>query len=271
MDASLAYFAAVDGGFAPLPAAISNWSSDMVTGPAVCGVLARALEVAHVAEGFVPARLTVDLFRPVRPRPLVTTTSMTRRSHRLRIVDAELVQDGTTVARASLVSLRRSAQPPGEVWTRDRRPQPPPTTVASASDLRKGPWFGSDDHPQGWSRSRSEHQNASRKRIWTHQIPVVSGEAPSPFVRTAMLGETTSLITNWGTAGVGFINCDLTLVLARLPEGPELGLEADNHLSAEGVAVGTATLYDRSGAFGTSVVSALANSHRQVNFTDELP
>lgn len=63
-----------------------------------------------------------------------------------------------------------------------------------------------------------------------------------------MTAEVRSPLTNWGTAGVGFINVDLTLVLARLPQGLELGLEADNHISDAGVAVGTATLYDRQGA-----------------------
>lgn len=74
-------------------------------------------------------------------------------------------------------------------------------------------------------------------------------------------------MTNWGTAGVGFINTDLTLVFSRLPEGPEIGIEADNHISADGISVGSATLFDRRGAVGTCVVSALANVRRQVDCT----
>ncbi len=57
-----------------------------------------------------------------------------------------------------------------------------------------------------------------------------------------MVGETTSLMTNWGTAGIGFINADLTLALSRLPEGPEIGIEADNHLSVDGISVGSTTM-----------------------------
>ncbi|TWH24939.1 hypothetical protein L618_000100003940 [Rhodococcus rhodochrous J45] len=73
-------------------------------------------------------------------------------------------------------------------------------------------------------------------------------------------------MTNWSDKGVGYINSDVTLALSRLPEGPEVGIEADNHISSEGIAVGTAVLFDRLGAFGTGVVTALANAQRQVDF-----
>ena len=84
-----------------------------------------------------------------------------------------------------------------------------------------------------------------------------------------MAGEPTSLMTNWGSEGVGFINVDLTLVLARLPEGPDVGIEADDHISSDGLAVGTATMFDRGGPIGTCVVSALSNARRQVDFAGQ--
>ncbi len=44
----------------------------------------------------------------------------------------------------------------------------------------------------------------------------------------------------------------LTMVrmrLARLPVGHWIGMKADSHWAADGIAVGTPTLFDRSGAF----------------------
>lgn len=76
------------------------------------------------------------------------------------------------------------------------------------------------------------------------------------------------MMTNWGSEGIGFINTDLTLALARPAIGPEIGLEADSHISADGIAVGSATLFDRSGSFGTCMVTALSNADRQVDFAD---
>ncbi|SDD95531.1 thioesterase family protein [Rhodococcus tukisamuensis] len=266
MPDQFAFFATTEDGYVPLPFATSRWSEDMVHGAALCGLLARAVENGHGAEGFTPARLTVDLFRPALTRPFTTTTASVREGRRIRVADAELWQDGEVVARASAVFLRRSEQPPGEVWTREHRPSPPD---AGPVDELRPPWFGSDDHPEGWSSSMLEHQGASRKRMWSQNIPVVEGEELSPFVRAAMAAEPTSLMTNWGTAGVGFINVDLTMVLSRLPDGPEVGLEADDHHSADGIAAGTATLFDRGGPIGTCVVSALANAQRQVDFSGQ--
>ncbi|MFE3025147.1 hypothetical protein ACFXG3_13545, partial [Nocardia tengchongensis] len=47
--------------------------------------------------------------------------------------------------------------------------------------------------------------------------------------------------------------------------GPELGLQARDHVSANGIAVSTATLYDRAGALGLSTITALSNARRQVD------
>ncbi|MFD4293927.1 thioesterase family protein [Rhodococcus sp. NPDC058505] len=265
MTDPLAFFTTTPEGYLAKGFAISRWSPDMVSGVALCGLLARALDHEHGGGGFVPARLTVDLFAPARTRPLTTRTAVVRDGARIRVADAELVQDGETVARASAVFLRPSEQPPGQLWTRDVRPVPPVIATGEPAP----PFFGSDDHPDGWSHAMLEHQGASRKRMWAQHPAIVDGEAPSPFVRAAMAGEPTSLMTNWGTAGVGFINVDLTLVLARLPEGHEVGIEADDHISANGIAVGTTTMYDRRGPIGTCIVSALSNARRQVDFGDQ--
>ncbi|RVW04623.1 acyl-CoA thioesterase domain-containing protein [Rhodococcus spongiicola] len=268
MNESVGFLTRDGEGFTPLPLGISRWSSDMIIGPALCGILARAIEDEHGAEGFVPARLTVDLFAPARAQRLDVVTRAVRDGNRIRVADAEAVQNDQVVARASVVFLRRSTQPPGELWTRPESPQPPPLDVLQPLQAPSVPWLGSDDHPGGWSSSFIDHQGASRKRMWQYQIPVVAGEEPSPFVRAAMVGEATSLMTNWGTEGVGFINADLTLALSRLPEGPEIGLEADNHLSIDGISVGSTTIFDRLGPIGTCVVSALSNAARQIEFSN---
>ncbi|MGF7123972.1 acyl-CoA thioesterase domain-containing protein [Rhodococcus sp. TAF43] len=266
MNESIAFLTRDGDGFSPLPLGISKWSSDMINGPALTGLLARDIENDHGAEGFVPARLTVDLFRPARAERIDVVTRSVRTGNRIRVADGELLQKGEPVARATVVFLRRGVQPPGELWTRPESPQPPPLSLLEPLQAPSHPWIGSDDHPAGWSPSLGDHEGASRKRIWQYQVPVVAGEEPSPFVRAAMVGETTSLMTNWGTEGIGFINADLTLALSRLPEGPEIGLEADNHISVDGISIGSTTMFDRLGPIGTCIVSALSNAQRQLGF-----
>ena len=49
------------------------------------------------------------------------------------------------------------------------------------------------------------------------------------------------------------------MYLHRLPVGEWLGFEVASHLSANGLAVGEAKMYDVNGGVGTSIVCSLAN------------
>ncbi len=102
-------------------------------------------------------------------------------------------------------------------------------------------------------------------------IPVVAGEEPSPYVRVVMAAESTSLVTNWGSEGIGYINCDLTVAISRLPEGDRVGLQADTHITADGLSVGTATLFDARGPIGTGMVTAVSNAAAQIDFSQGVP
>ena len=62
------------------------------------------------------------------------------------------------------------------------------------------------------------------------------------------------------------VNGDLTMALARLPVDGWLGVQADAHWAADGIAVGTATLFDSLGAFGSGMVTAVANPAAQIDF-----
>jgi hypothetical protein len=137
----------------------------------------------------------------------------------------------------------------------------PPTDIDSA----RFTYMGSDDG--GWSHVIADHQNTSRKRFLNRTVDVVSGTKNTPFVNAAMAAEGTSLVTNLGTAGVGYINGDLTVALARLPLDEWVGVQADSHLVADGVGIGTATLFDHAGPFGSGTVTAISNPAAQIDFT----
>ncbi|WP_067714915.1 acyl-CoA thioesterase domain-containing protein [Nocardia yamanashiensis] len=259
-----------EGEFVPTPLATSPWSNRTISGPAVCGLLARELESNHGWEGFRPARLTIDMFKPAPAAPLRVSTTEVRAGNRIRVADAVLSSGGIEFARASAVFLKVSQQPAGEIWQRAAQPPTPPEELADQLEQHGVPLFGSDTHPTGWSMDMAQHQGVSRKRMWSRVISLVDGEEPSPFVHAAIVGEAASLVTNWGSAGVGFINADLTLTLARLPRGTDLGIETDNHLSADGVATGSAVLYDREGPVGMCVITAISNAARQIDLAQPL-
>ncbi|KWX56635.1 acyl-CoA thioesterase domain-containing protein [Mycobacterium sp. NAZ190054] len=257
--ADAAHFLAVDGGFTPTRYAQSHWGEDHLNGPAIVGLAARGLENECGSAEFHPTRLTVDLFRAARNALTTLDIRVVRDGRRVRSAECDVVQDGRVVARATLIQYRPSSSPRGALW------QPP----AAAPELPEPdgaiqPYIGSDDG--GWTRSPGAHQNASRKRFFNDGIRAVAGEKNSPFVRAAMVAEATSLVTNLGTAGVGYINGDLTVALARLPVDEWICLQADSHHASAGLAVGTATLFDSLGAFGAGMTTAIANPAAQIDF-----
>lgn len=247
-----------NGAFEPTQFALSRWGENTLNGPAVVGLAASVLEREYGEAGFLPTRLTTDLFRAARRAPTVVRTRLVRDGRRIRNTECDIVQGEVLVARATLVQYRQSGPPPGEEWV-GRADFTPPTGVDGAVYF-----VGSDD--VGWDASGALHQNTSRKRVYHRTIDVISGQVPSAFVRTVVAAEATSLVTNLGTRGIGYINGDLTVALSRLPIGDYVGVQADSHWCAEGIAHGTATLFDDSGPFGTGMVTAIANPAAQIDF-----
>jgi Thioesterase-like superfamily len=263
MTARPAHFTQTDEDtFLPTRNAQSHWGDDHLNGPALVGLAARTLELRFGLEGFMPARLTVDLFKAARGVETVCAARLVREGRRVRNSECELTQNGVPVVRATLVQYRRSEAPSGEEWSASIDFTPP-----SDIDHARFTYIGSDDGQ--WSHAIADHQNTSRKRFLNRTVDVVAGIENTPFVNAAMAAEGTSLVTNLGSAGVGYINGDLTVALARLPIDEWIGVQADSHWAADGVATGTATLFDGAGPFGSGMVTAISNPGAQIDFTED--
>ena len=262
----LAFFRADGGSLVPTPIAASMWSENQMHGVAVSGALARGLE-AEVrrsgVDGLVPTRLTVDLFHPATMDPCQVDTELVRTGRRIVLADATLRQDGRRVARASGLFLVASETAEGEVWSPVERPSAPSEDEVPVSQDPRPPFFHSS---KPWSQDFTEHQNSDRKMSWNTGLPIVAGEQVTPFQVVASMADGGSLVTNWGTRGVEYINTDITLALARQPTGLEVGLAALDRVEHDGLAVGTAAVFDRQGPLGNVVVTSLSNAKRSVDF-----
>ena len=264
-----------DGRVLPLAYARSLWAPGTLNGPAVCALAAHAAEQRIAEPGFRAARFTIDLFKAAREIPTSTRARVLRSGGRIRVAEVDVVQfpdDSAAeaeviVARATAVLLRESQNPPGQRWQRDvgARTFSPPTTAVDDW----APRFASDTAGVGeWDSNMGNHQNGLRKRVWTRAAPAVVGAELTPFVRAAISAESTSLICNWGTTGIGFINCDLTVALSRLPRGDRIGVEADSHTEHDGISASTAGLYDVDGMWGVGMVTAVNNAAAEIDFTN---
>ncbi|WP_341268344.1 acyl-CoA thioesterase domain-containing protein [Gordonia malaquae] len=259
------------GRVVPTPLALSLWGPDALNGPAVCGLAAYAAEREHGREGWLPARFTLELFKSARRIPTSLQTEILRDGRRIRVVQVSVRQhdgdddEGVLVAQGNTVFLKQGDNPPGARWSRPTTDYNLPET--DPSDFHT--WFYNDE--LGWSSDMSAYQNGGRRRLWSRPVNVLPDVELTPFQRAAISAEGTSLSTNWGEGGIGFINGDLTLALSRLPVGDRLGVESDHHLEDAGVSAGTATLFDEHGPYGIGLVTAVDNTRAMIDFTRVLP
>lgn len=254
-------FFTVDGdSYLPSEMARGPWG-DTIGGETVGGLLGWALD-QHGKPELQPARFTVDLMRPAFLKPVQIRTSVRREGRRIKLVDAILIQDGLPVARASVLYLRRSSHPDGKVWTAPvTMPAPPEMSDRASEGLPFQMWcYGTNPDVGKEGLAPAEWQQADNQKFaWVRlDRPIVRGHPLTPFSRVAFLADVTSPVTHWGTAGLRFINADYTATLSRLPVGDLVGLAAQSHYGAGGVASGSATLFDCEGPIGTSVSLALA-------------
>ncbi|GAA1159073.1 acyl-CoA thioesterase domain-containing protein [Nocardioides aquiterrae] len=275
MTDQLSFFTRDGDDLVPAPLACSMWSDDQMHGVALSGALAWAAEGALVRAGRTdlrPVRWAVDLFKPARMVPCTLTTEIEREGRRICLVDVILSQDGERVARGTATFLKPSETTEGEVWAPTDRPVPPPLDVVPpAGDEPRAPYVKSS---VDWSQNFLEHQNADRKASWSTSVPIVPDQPLTGLQAAAASADGTSMVTNWGSNGVEYINTDITLTLAREPEGIEIGLLATDRVEHDGIAVGTAAMFDRRGPLGTVMVAALANARRtvdlgSVSYTDD--
>ncbi|MEV5648662.1 acyl-CoA thioesterase domain-containing protein [Nocardia sp. NPDC052254] len=241
----------------------SGWGADQMRGPAVSAALAREAERTLAMLGrsdLQPVRWTLDLFRAVRMRPSVTSATVVRSGPRLCLIDAVLSQDGEPRARATVLFLRPSEAAPGHVWSGGTSPAAPPEGLVPVGDPERLYFTEAD----GWGEWSDAFRDSARKRIWHLPVPAVDGEDPTPFQVAASVADVTNMVSNLGSAGLEYINADVTMALSRPPEALEVGLALTERTEHAGISVGTAVLFDRQGALGTATVSALANAQRAV-------
>jgi hypothetical protein len=256
-----AFFARDGDGFVPGAATRGPWGST-IGGNYVGGLLGHVVETAIDDPELQPARLTVDLLRPAALAPLTGRTSILRKGRRLVLVEGELVQADTVVARATGLFLRRGAQPPGQVWTSPLTmpPLPPdPTDLPGEVPLLVWAYGGTPAVP-GRAFDLAPWARPGPKYVWLrHLAPLVDGVPTTPFVHAAMAGDVASSLSHYGTTGLEYINADYTLTLSRLPEGDDIGLVALTYSGHDGIATGTAAMFDLRGQIGTATANTLAN------------
>jgi len=253
-------FFIIDGThYVPTPSARGPWNPNSLHGRVIAGLLGAEIERLHGSADFVPARLTVDMYRLPDLSAVEVTTRVVRQGNRIKVVDAEFVSGGISAGRATCQLLKRTVNPAGNVWKPPSWRVPAPGDIAPPTDGRSG--MGGM-----WATRRiaGDFGAVGEKRIWISEVrELIEGRALTPFVRVAVSADFVSPFANAGDAGLEFINSDVTLYLHREPSTEWIGYEVINHGATDGVAIGECFLYDEIGPIGSATCAALAQRRMQ--------
>lgn len=222
--------------------------------------------VAHLASGapspgpMHPARLTLELLRPVPLARLSASVRIVRPGKKVQLVEASLHAGDTEVARGTLLRLRTEKVPlPDDAAGGDVTPPPGPESAGRVSPAWSGPLRAYHSHATEHRVVRGSWVRIGPCTDWVAvRADLVDDVALSPFERVAACAD-------FGN-GIGaalpfdvyrFVNADLTIQLHRLPEGEWVGLDAVTYPDPGGVGAAESTLYDARGRIGRALQSLL--------------
>src|SRR6266403_6187320 len=180
------FFAKSGDAFIPNPVSHGPWDPNSMHGRVVVGLLAFVIEQRHGSDDFVPARLTVDMFRlPNILTPVEVTTKLVRDGLRIKVVEAEFISGGVSMARASCQLLRRIENPEGNVWSPPNWDAPAPADIPAPTDPRLGMNGKWTTRPIVGAMG-----SLGPRQLWMSEVrELVEGTPLTPFVRVALAAD----------------------------------------------------------------------------------
>jgi len=242
--------------FHPTGLTRSFWSSEAQHGGPPVGLLGRAIERVPTVIPMQVVRLTVDLFREVPVGlPLAVETNVVRDGRRIQVVDAMIVASGRTVARAAGLKIRTTDVPVPSVNARWNPPADPEDAEPVA--FGRFGFIASDDerfhsHAIAVRTINDSFLTPGEGLSWIRlTVPLVEGEATTPFVQTATLSD----VANGNSMALDgrewlYVNPDVDLSLHRYASGEWLGMRSLAHQHRSGIGYADTELFDRAGPVG---------------------
>jgi Acyl-CoA thioesterase C-terminal domain/Acyl-CoA thioesterase N-terminal domain len=219
-------------------------------------LIGRALERCEPREDMRIARVTFDILRPVPIATLRVDARLVRPGRSVELLEATLRDEaGTDLVRATAWRIRTSDAGV------DAHEEPPPP---GPEDGAHRPFFPTG-HDVGY-HTAMEYRFISGgflepgpATVWMRtRVPIVEGEEPTPLQRVLVAadsGNGVSAALDWRDHL--FINCDLTVHLARHPADEWVCLDAVTQPEPDGVGIADTALYDTRGKIGRAVQSLL--------------
>lgn len=244
------------------PSALTEgpWSPDAQHGGPPAALLSGAIEKAPAETDMLVARVTIELLRPIPLETLRLASEVVRPGRKVQLVAASLSHQGTEVARAVGLRIRRTDldfpfDPPND------SPVPGPDQGRSAIFFENAGAFAND--AMEIKMLQGDFAEAGPGTAWLRlKVPLIEGEETTGVERVAAAADFGNGISNLGGKERSwlFINPDLEIRLIRSPDGEWISLDSKTRINHEGAGVATSTISDRAGWLGIASQSLFVDT-----------
>jgi len=188
--------------------------------------------------------------------PIAVEAKIVRAGRRLAALDAAMLAEWRLLARARSLWLRPSEEPPGRIAHPPEIAFPGPDTFDTDPPREARPW------PDPWDRRTVRPRGGKLPAaMWIRLAsPLVDGVAASPLIRAVAAADFANPEGNQGSAGLQFVNADISLTLHRLPRREWMLAVAVARGSEAGLAFAACSLADEKERFGGATVASLASA-----------
>jgi hypothetical protein len=233
------------------------WDPGLLHGGAVGALLAELGQEA-MDPAFQPVRLTVDLMKPVPLQPMAASARVLRTGRRLQLLEVGLRFGDALVAQATLLALRPVAFDAVGV-------NPPLDAPRDAPD-GVGPGWSVHQDAESFVGGGQEFRFLPQSTLgagvaWFRlRRPVLDdGRAPTSLARAAAAADVGGAVSARrgdggppASLGTSFVNADISIHLARPPEGDWIRVASRSRWEPSGIGFVDADLADATGAFGSA-------------------
>lgn len=240
--------------FVPTDLTRGPWSPDAQHAGPPAALLGRAIERLD-PPGMLVARFTMEILRPVPLSPARVEARVDRPGRRVQHASASLSDEAGPIASAS---AWRMLPGPTEPVALEPTPHGGPTGAEAMPPF--APYDGDSYFTaMEWRPASGSVLEPGPAAVWMRmRRPLVPGEEPSPLARVLVVADSGNGISwvlpfdRWL-----FINTELTVHLARMPQGDWVCLDARTRVGTEGMGLAESDLWDERGRVGRGAQSLL--------------
>jgi acyl-coenzyme A thioesterase PaaI-like protein len=206
-------------------------------------LLGRALERCQPREGFVLARTTFEIVRPVPVADVEVQARVVRPGRSVELLEGELTAAGEPVMSVRAWRVKATTAP-----SIDRDAPPPPRPEHATPPPRELDSFGYGRAVElrfaagGWWELRPA-------TVWTRlRVALVAGEEPTGVQRVLAVADSANGVSAVLSLNEWlFINTELTVHFRRPPRGDWICLDAETSIAAGGAGLARSVLSDDEG------------------------